>query len=278
MHDAADVKAASHRIHRVEVSRGLVEVAFWGPPVAQATPILLLHEGLGSVAAWKDVPAEIARRTGQPVVAYSRFGHGRSDPPAAKPTVHFMHHEARCLPELLDVLGISRACLLGHSDGGSIALIFAAEHPHRVSALILEAPHVFVEDLSVASIARITHAYRTTDLRQRLAKYHDHVDLAFSGWSDVWLDPAFRSWNVEALLPSVRCPLLLVQGTDDEYGTLQQVEAIARQVRGPLERLVLPDCGHAPHRDQRDTVLAAITAFVQRYVSTPAPPDRSTAE
>lgn len=241
-----------------------LEVRWWGPAAARALPLVLLHEGLGSVAQWRDVPAELGQRTGRRVMAYSRFGHGQSDPPAVPHTVTFMHDEARRLPAILDAAGISRAILLGHSDGGSIALIAAAEQPERVDALILEAPHVFVEDVSVRSIERTIHAYRTTDLRDRLARHHPHVDTAFHGWSGVWLHPEFRHWNLEAYLPRIACPVLLIQGQDDEHGTLAQIDSIERQVRGPVQRLVLPECGHSPHRDQREHTLAAIADFVSR--------------
>lgn len=246
----------------IAVRDGRVE-AVWSGAESSRVPIVLLHEGLGSVALWRDFPGELAHRTGRRVLAYSRFGHGASDPPNAPHSVRFMHDEARLLPEILDAAGIDRAILLGHSDGGSIALLAAAEYPTRVDALVLEAPHVFVEDVSIASIARTTAAYRTGDLRERLSRYHHDVDVAFSGWSDVWLDPAFRDWNLEEFLPAIACPTLLIQGAQDEYGTLRQIDAIAGQVAGPVERLVLERCGHSPHRDQREPVLRAIAAFVE---------------
>ncbi len=176
-----------------------------------------------------------------------------------------MHDEARLLPATFDAAGVDRPILLGHSDGGSIALIFAAEQPARVHALILEAPHVFVEDVSVASIERVTAAYATADLRGRLAKYHRDVDTAFRGWSDVWLHPDFLEWNLEPVLPHVTCPVLLIQGEDDEYGTMRQIDAISAQVSGPVTRLDLADCGHSPHRDQQAAVLDAIAAFIDRW-------------
>jgi pimeloyl-ACP methyl ester carboxylesterase len=241
-----------------------MEAAWWGPPVSSCAPIVLLHEGLGSVAMWRDFPTAIAERTGRRVMAYSRYGHGASDAPPAPHTVRFMHDEAQLLPEVLDAAGIAEAVLLGHSDGGSIALIAAAEFPRRVQALILEAPHVFVEEVSVRSIARMQRLYADADLRERLGRYHADVDTAFRGWNDVWLDPAFRDWNLEEYLPRICCPVLLIQGEDDEYGTIAQVDAIARQVSGTVERLVLPACGHSPHRDQPDRVLDAIERFVER--------------
>lgn len=197
-------------------------------------------------------------------MAYSRFGHGRSDTPAAVHTTRFMHDEARLLPTILDSAGIERAVLLGHSDGASIALIAAAECPERVAALMLEAPHVFVEDVSVASIARTTAAFHDGRLRTLLSPHHQNVDAAFHGWSDVWLDPDFLAWNLEEYLPQITCPVLLIQGDADEYGTLRQIEAIERQVGGPVERLVLASCGHSPHRDQQAQVVTAMTAFAQQ--------------
>jgi pimeloyl-ACP methyl ester carboxylesterase len=245
----------------VDVDGRTIELAWWGTDRKARAPVALLHEGLGSVAMWRDFPEALAARTARRVMAYSRFGHGSSDPPAQPHTTAFMHEEARLLPSILDAAGIDRALLFGHSDGGSIALVAAAQHPGRVVALVLEAPHVFVEEISVASIERTTTAYRAGDLRRRLARYHADVDAAFQGWSGVWLDPAFLAWNLEAYLPCITCPVLLIQGEQDEYGTLRQIDAIARQVQGPVERLVLPDCGHSPHRDQPNPVLASVSAF-----------------
>ena len=244
----------------------MLEARWWepaGPEESGAEPIVLLHEGLGSVSMWRDFPSALATRTGRRVMAYSRFGHGRSDRSARPHTTDFMHEEAALLPRVLDAAEIDRAVLFGHSDGGSIALIAAALSPARVAALILEAPHVFVEDLSVASIERTTATYETADLRARLARHHDDVDAAFRGWSDVWLNPEFRAWNLEEFLPRITCPTLLIQGEDDEYGTLRQVEAIQQQASGRVERLVLAKCGHSPHRDRPEDVLLAAESFLQ---------------
>jgi pimeloyl-ACP methyl ester carboxylesterase len=247
---------------RLIVDGRALEVAWWGPPASTGSAIVLLHEGLGSVSMWRDFPLLLATRTGCRVMAYSRYGHGTSDPSATPHTIAFMHEEARILPAILDAAGIARAILFGHSDGGSIALIVAAESAGRVEALVLEAPHVFVEDISIQSIRRTTALYRSGDLRARLARYHADVDTAFHGWSSVWLDPGFRSWNIEASLPRVTCPVLLIQGEQDEYGTLRQLDAIERQTAGWVERLLLADCGHSPHRDQQEQVLEAATEFV----------------
>ena len=240
-----------------------LEVAWWnGEPTLPA--LVLLHEGLGSVALWRDFPAELAARSNRRVMAYSRFGHGWSDPPPQPHTSRFMHEEADLLPEILNAANIDRAVLFGHSDGGSIALIAASEYPSRMEALVLEAPHVFVEDISIASIEATTRAYLTGTLRERLSRHHQHVDVAFSGWSDVWLDPGFRDWNLEEYLPRITCPTLLMQGLQDEYGTLKQIDAIEQQVAGPVTRLVLDRCGHSPHKDQREAVIAAVTEFLGR--------------
>jgi pimeloyl-ACP methyl ester carboxylesterase len=253
-------------VHTLQVDGGRIEIAWWGSHSATRLPIVLLHEGLGSVSLWRDFPDELSRRTGRLVMAYSRFGHGASDVPSIPRTTSFMHDEARLLPSILDASDLRRAILLGHSDGGSIALIAAAEYPSRVEALMLEAPHVFVEDVSVASIQERAAAFRDVEnsLREKLGRHHEDVEAAFTGWSNVWLDPRFRDWNIEAYLPRITCPVLLIQGEDDRYGTLRQLDAIQQQVRGPAERLVLPECGHSPHRDQREQVLNAMTGFALR--------------
>ncbi|HKW53182.1 MAG TPA: alpha/beta hydrolase, partial [Stellaceae bacterium] len=212
---------------------------------------------------WRDFPAKLAQATGCPAVVYSRHGYGRSDALRAPRGVDYMHREAlETLPELRAQLGLDDAILVGHSDGASIALIHAGSGRWPVRAVVLEAPHVFVEDVSIASIAAARTAYDTTDLRQRLVRYHADVDSAFHGWNDIWLHPDFRAWNIEEYLLGVRCPVLAIQGADDEYGTLAQVDAIERGVAGPFERLVLPQCKHSSHRDQEDATLTAMAAFI----------------
>ena len=244
----------------------------WVDGAAAGAPLLLfLHEGLGSLAMWKVFPEQLCAASGCRGLVFSRWGYGASSPrPAAlRWSPHFMHEQAReFLPAFLETLGIDAArtppWIYGHSDGASIALIHAASFPERVAGLIVAAPHVFVEPVSVASIARTRAAYLAGDLRTRLARYHADPDSAFWGWNDIWLDPAFRTWNIEALLPSIRCPLLAVQGIDDEYGTLEQIERIGAAVAG-AELLKLPDCAHAPHRDQCDSLIAAVTDFLGRH-------------
>ena len=243
-----------------------LEAAWHGARAEAAPTLVFLHEGLGSVSLWRDFPARLAQATGLGALVYSRRGYGRSDPVPLPRPVRFMHDEAEVLEKVLDAAGIGAAIPVGHSDGASIALIHAATHPgERVRALVLEAPHVFVEDVSVASIAAIGEEYRNTDLRRRLERYHgDNTDGAFRGWNDVWLDPAFRDWDIRVLLRSIRMPTLVLQGADDEYGTPAQVEAIERGVSAPVESHLLANCGHSPHRDRTEAVLAAVTGFLRK--------------
>jgi pimeloyl-ACP methyl ester carboxylesterase len=231
-----------------------------------APPLLLLHEGLGSIAMWRDFPTKLAAATGCAVTVYSRYGYGRSSAIDAPRTVQYMHGEALdALPELRAALGIEAPILMGHSDGASISLIHAGAARWPVKAVIVEAPHVFVEDVSVKSIAGAKIAYETTDLRVRLGRYHEDVDGVFRGWNDIWLAPDFRAWNIEEYLPAIACPVLAIQGADDEYGTLAQIDAIEAQVGGPFEKLVLPPrCGHSPHRTQEAATIAAVSAFIER--------------
>ncbi len=234
--------------------------------------VVFLHEGLGSVAMWRDFPARLCQRLGARGLVYSRPGYGQSTPRAAGEAwaPDFMHLQAReVLPALLAALGVDPArdnlWLFGHSDGASIALLYAALHPHphpmAPQGAIVLAPHIFVEDLSVRSIAQARTAYETTDLRQRLARYHADVDSAFGGWNGIWLDPAFRAWNIERELEAIRCPVLAIQGLDDEYGTLAQIDGIASRVPG-TRLLKLPRCGHSPHKDQPQAVMDAAAGFI----------------
>ena len=232
--------------------------------------LVFLHEGLGCVAMWRDFPAKVAAVTGAGVLVYSRQGYGGSDAILLPRPLTYMHREAEeVLPLLLQTLGIDDAVLVGHSDGGSIALIFAGSprvDPSvraRVRGLVLMAPHVFCEDLSVASIREVRGAFTGGDLRAKLARYHGaNVDGAFWGWNDAWLDPAFREWNLEEFLPEVRSPVLTIQGADDRFGTLAQVEAIEKGVGGPFQRLILEGCGHDPAREATSVTIDAIGDFV----------------
>jgi pimeloyl-ACP methyl ester carboxylesterase len=235
----------------------------WISPAQPGRPtIVMLHEGLGSIALWKDFPEHVAQGTGCGVFLYSRYGHGHSERLAEKRTVNYLHHEAKIvLPALLAETGIQRPILFGHSDGAAIALIYAGTYPNSPRALILEAPHEFVEELAVKSIAAAKVAFETTDLAHKLGRYHDHVDATFWGWNDIWLDPDFRAWNIESYLDSVHCPVLVIQGEDDEYGTVAQIVAI--QARIPAAQvLLLRHCGHSPHRDQQGATLDRVAEFV----------------
>ena len=244
------------RGHRLEVAHI--------PGDAERPTLVFLHEGLGSTALWKDFPAKVAAATRCQTLVYSRYGYGRSDPLVGSRAVDYMHDEAlESLPDLLDRLGIDRPILIGHSDGASIALIHAGSGVRPVRGLILEAPHVFVEDLTVDSIAKAKTVYLKTDLAAKLGRYHDNVDNVFWGWNDIWLHPDFRAWNIEEYLPAITCPILAIQGADDEYGTLAQLEAIAAKAKGPVNKLVLPDCCHSPHRDQEQATLDAMAGFIK---------------
>jgi pimeloyl-ACP methyl ester carboxylesterase len=231
--------------------------------------VVFLHEGLGSLAMWKDFPAQLCAALGWRGLVYSRPGYGRSTPREAGEhwAPDFMHQQAHeVLPALLQALQVEVAArppwLFGHSDGASIALLHAAAQP--VAGVVVVAPHLFVEEVSLASIAQARRAYTEGGLKAGLAKYHADPDSAFYGWNDVWLSPAFRGWNIEAELAGIRAPLLAVQGVDDEYGTLAQIRNIALHL--PQARLLeLPACGHSPHRDQAPALLAAVTAFMHEH-------------
>jgi pimeloyl-ACP methyl ester carboxylesterase len=243
--------------HRIEYER--IGAAGDGRPT-----LVFLHEGLGSIAMWRDFPVRAARAMQCDAVVYSRYGYGNSDPLAEPRRVGYMHDEAiLALPELLDQLAIDRPILVGHSDGGSIALIHAGAGIQPMSGVVTLAAHVLVEDVSVASINAAKTAYEATDLRARLARYHADVDSAFWGWNRIWLAPEFRDWNIEEFLPRIACPVLAIQGADDEYGTMEQMRRIGAGV-ADVELAELERCGHSPHRDRPDAVLAALVRFVER--------------
>jgi pimeloyl-ACP methyl ester carboxylesterase len=258
-----DIDGRSHRL----------EYAWISAERSDAPVIVFLHEGLGSLTMWREYPQALCAAAGARGLVYSRYGYGRSTPRPAteKWSVEFMHAQAEVvLPALFEALGIEDPpWLFGHSDGGSIALLHAAANPGGVAGLVVVAPHVFVEDVSVASIEQARDAYAATDLRQRLARYHADPDSAFHGWKDIWLDPAFRAWNIEDRLPQIHCPVLAVQGEDDEFGTMAQIDAIARLV--PHARVLrLPACGHSPHRDQPVALTGAVVAFLYEHRRAPA--------
>lgn len=229
--------------------------------------IVLLHEGLGSLSSWRDFPSTLAARTGCSVAAYSRYGHGASDRLSGPRDVDYMHHEALVvLPQVLARLGITRPILFGHSDGASIALIYASHHPEGAAALIVEAPHLFVEAITVSSIAAIKVTFERTDLRTKLARHHVDPESTFHGWNDIWLDPRFRAWNIEDEVAALHAPVLAIQGTNDEFGTGAQLDAL-RRAPGALEVLMLEHCGHAPHREQPEAVLSAVAAFISKIAA-----------
>jgi pimeloyl-ACP methyl ester carboxylesterase len=239
-----------------------LEVMRIGGSAPSAQELVFLHEGLGSVSHWKDFPARVGEATGCGVTVYSRYGSGQSDVLTGSRPVSYMHDEAlKTLPELLTRLEIRNPILIGHSDGASIAIIYAGAYDH-VRGLVLLAPHVFVEDLSVASIAEAKVKFETTNLSEKLARHHRDAGRTFWGWNDIWLHPEFRSWNIDEYLPRITCPVLVIQGLDDQYGTMRQVEAIATQCAGPVETLLLPDCRHSPQRDQADATLKGIRQFI----------------
>ena len=246
--------------HRIEYER--IDIA----PAARPA-LVFLHEGLGSIAMWRDFPGRVAHATNCNALVYSRYGYGNSDPLAEPRTARYMHDEAlTALPELLDRLALERPILVGHSDGGSIALIHAGARVRPVTAVVTMAAHVKVEDISIASIAEARTEYETSGLAAKLARYHAHVESAFRGWNRIWLAPEFRDWSIEEFLPCIPCPVLAIQGYDDEYGTMEQMRRIGAQVPD-VELLQLEDCGHSAHRDQPEAVLEAITRFVDRVTA-----------
>ena len=251
----------------VTIGNKQLEYAWHGPRADEASTLVFLHEGLGCVEAWRGFPERVARASGCGALVYSRAGYGRSDPIEMPRPVRFMHDEALItLPQVLDAFTIKGAVLVGHSDGGSIALIYAGgTKDPRVRGLILEAPHVFGEQHGLQSIMSIADDYRDKDqkLKERLKRYHgENVDETFWGWNNVWLDPAFRSWNIEEFLPQVHVPVLLIQGEEDQYGTLDQVRAIENGCQGPVHTVILPNCGHSPHLDHPELTLAAMTSYL----------------
>ena len=248
----------------LEVAGHRLEARFIDGP-ADRPVLLLLHEGLGSVSQWRDFPDLLAGVTGCAVLVYSRAGYGTSTPASLPRPLTYMHDEAiNVLPHIVSQLSGRDHVLVGHSDGASIAAIYAGSKPLAgLKGLVLMAPHVFVEDISIDGIKTAREAWETTNLRERLQRHHgDNVDIAFLGWNDSWLNPGFRTWDITGFLPLIIAPVLAVQGRDDDYGTLAQVDAIERSCGGPVTKLVLDDCGHAPQKDQTAAVLDAICSFV----------------
>ena len=226
--------------------------------------LVFLHEGLGSIEMWHDFPAILAETTACDCLIYDRWGHGRSDALDVQRTLRYVHDEALdSLPEVLNHSNVDDAILIGHSDGGSIALIFAAEYPEIVRGIVTEAAHVFVEAITLEGIREALDIYNNTDLKQKLARYHgDNTEKIFRAWYETWLQPEFKSWDIQDCLPKITCPVLVIQGEDDQYGTAAQVEAISNQATGPSKVLLIPNCAHIPHREAKDRVAQEMTEFV----------------
>jgi pimeloyl-ACP methyl ester carboxylesterase len=247
-----------------------IETAWYGPSPTEAPTLVLLHEGLGCVTMWRDFPRALAERTGYGVLAYSRPGYGKSDPAPRPPRLGYMDQEAfEVLPAVLDRAGIAKAILVGHSDGASIAAIYAGGvQDFRIRGLVLMAAHFFVEDLSIRSIEAAREAFERGDLRERLRRHHgDNVDTAFHVWNAAWLDPGSRNWRIDDRVAHVRVPMLIIQGADDQYGTTEQVRVAEDAAYCPVETLVLADCRHSPHLDQPEATLSAVAAFVHRVLA-----------
>ena len=226
--------------------------------------LVFLHEGLGSIEMWHDFPAILAEATACDCLLYDRWGHGRSDPLDVERTIRYVHEEAlNSLPEVLNHFHVDDAILIGHSDGGSIALIFAAEYPETVRGIITEAAHVFVEEITLQGIREAVDIYKNTHLKKKLAGYHgDNTEKIFRAWYETWLQPEFKSWDIQDCLPKIKCPVLVIQGEDDQYGTAAQVEAISKQVTGQSKPLLIPNCAHTPHKEARDRVTQEMTEFI----------------
>jgi pimeloyl-ACP methyl ester carboxylesterase len=246
-----------------------LEYRMIGPRPDQAPTLIMLHEGLGCVGLWGDFPDRLQKATGCGVFVYSRAGYGQSSPVTLPRPLSYMHDEARdVLPRLLDAIGFQRGLLIGHSDGASIAAIYAGSHQdHRVGGLVLIAPHFFTEDPGIASIVESRQAYETGDLRQRLTRWHADVDNAFKGWNGAWLDPEFRQWDITEFLAYIRVPALIVQGEDDQYGTVKQIEIAQQECYCPVEVALLPKARHSPQRDAPEATLAAMGDFVGRVLA-----------
>jgi pimeloyl-ACP methyl ester carboxylesterase len=250
----------------LDIGSQRLEYRMIGPRPDEAPTLVLLHEGLGCVGLWGDFPDKLQAATGAGVFVYSRGGYGKSSPVALPRPLSYMHDEAReTLPRLLDEIGFQRGLLIGHSDGASIAAIYAGSHQdHRIGGLVLMAPHFFTEDSGIASIVEARKAYESGDLRSRLSRWHTDVDNAFKGWNGAWLDPGFREWDITEQLTYIRVPILIVQGEDDQYGTVKQIEAAQEECYCPVEVAPLPNAKHSPQRDAPEATLKVISEFVAR--------------
>lgn len=257
-------RAVTDKVNEIVIGGRRLEIRSIDAIEKSLPTVVFLHEGLGCASLWREFPDRVAKATGAGALIYSRYGYGQSSTLEEKRQPDYMHREALdALPALLHATGIQNPILFGHSDGASIALIHAGAG-HAVAGLILEAPHVFVEEISLDGAAAAAHTYRTTGLREKLARHHRDPDKTFWGWHDIWTSPSFRGWNIESCLSLITCPALLIQGEQDEYGTVAQVDAVAGAVKGGASKHVLPNCGHTPHREQSDAVLEIVTSFVRR--------------
>jgi pimeloyl-ACP methyl ester carboxylesterase len=245
-----------------------LEYRMIGPRPAEAPTIVMLHEGLGSVGLWGAFPEQLAAATGAGVFVYSRTNYGKSSPGKLPRPVSFMHEEALdVLPQVLAAIGFQRGILFGHSDGASIATIYAGSvQDHRVRGLVLMAPHFFTEEMGLAQIRRANEDYQSGTLREKLKRWHDDVDSAFHSWNGPWLDPEFRAWDITEPLGYIRVPILIVQGADDQYGTIKQVEAAQQECYCPVETAILPGVRHSPHRDAPVLTLDTVAAFINRLL------------
>lgn len=270
-----DTAAAPTRMVEIASMGKKIELEYqWISPELTDRPLIVfLHEGLGSISMWRDFPSKVCNAIACRGLVYSRYGYGQSTPRPMEETrsldyLHVQAHEA--LPNLLSALGLAdeEPILFGHSDGGSIALLYAAMFPQSISGIAVAAPHIFVEDITLDGIRKAKEIYQTTDFPARLARHHRDGESVFRAWVDVWLTPAFKDWNIEAFLDDISCPVLAIQGADDEYGTLEQIRGIKRHVPH-TELLEIPNCGHSPHRDQPEVLIQALRDFVQRLGSQP---------
>jgi pimeloyl-ACP methyl ester carboxylesterase len=252
---------------RLDLGDQQLEYRCIGPRPEAAPTIVMLHEGLGSARLWGPFPDLLAKATGCGIFAYSRAGYGASSPVPLPRPLTYMHDEALdVLPRLLNAIGFRRGALLGHSDGGSIAAIFAGGIADpRIEAVSLVAPHFFPEDISFCEIARAKELYETTDLKSRLARWHENVDVSFYGWNGAWLDPKFRDWDITEYLPKIRCPVQIVQGERDPYGSMRQVDCLIENCPA-AEAVRLPEIGHTPHREAPEITLGKISSFVRRVL------------
>jgi pimeloyl-ACP methyl ester carboxylesterase len=252
----------------VSVGGASLETVWHGPEDANAPVVVMLHEGLGSVSLWRDFPAAIAAATGARVCVFSRAGYGQSSRVNLPRPVDYLHREALdVLPEFLDAIGFRRGILLGHSDGGSIATIYAGSvQDHRVRALALIEPHFFMEEINLSAIRRTTAEFRSSDLREKLGRHHADVDNAFDGWSGAWLDPGFAEFDLREELGYIRVPILLVKGEHDPYSTMEQLNVAVAETYCPVEAVVIRDAGHSPHREKPAETLGIVAGFINRIL------------